>query len=115
MQQDRDAVGGGAVDRDLELARQVVEFRMERRPLAQDFGERPWIDELVGRDAREMVGGDVAHAVSTCLDRVHLDVRELREDLGDVGKPRPVELQVLARAEVAVISVVLASNVRQFA
>jgi hypothetical protein len=55
VQQQRRAVAFGAVDRDLELARQPVEFGVERRPLAQDLGEGARIDDLVGRHAGEMV------------------------------------------------------------
>ncbi len=72
VQQHRGAVGLGAVQRDLELARQPRELRMERGPLPQDLRERARINDLVGRHAREMVGGDVANAVARRLDRVHL-------------------------------------------
>ena len=46
---------------------------------------------------------------------MHLDRRELGQDLGRILEPRPVELQVLARGEVAVASVILASDMRQLA
>ena len=49
------------------------------------------------------------------LDRVHLDRRELGEDVGHVLELRPVELDVLARGEVAVAAVVLARDVRELA
>ena len=61
---DRGAVALGAGHRDLELARQVGEFRVHRRPLAQDLGIGPRIGDLVGGGAGEMVGGDVADAVA---------------------------------------------------
>jgi hypothetical protein len=109
------AVVGGAVERDLELARQVGEFGVERRPLAQDLGVGARIHELVGGDAREVVGGDVADVVAARLDRVHLDARELREDVGHGLELRPVELQVLARREVAVAAVVAAHDARELA
>ena len=70
---DRGAVALGAGDRDLELARQEDEFRMQRRPLPEDLGIGPRIDDLVGGGAGEMVGGDVADAVARGLDGVHLD------------------------------------------
>ena len=82
---DRRAVVRRAGHRDLELARQVREFRMEARPLAQDFRDRPRIDDLVGRGAGELVGRDVADAVARGLDRVHLDRCEVGEDRRDVA------------------------------
>ena len=76
---DRGAVALGAGHRDLELARQVGEFRMHRRPLAQDFGIGPRIGDLVGGGAGEMVGGDVADAVAevwmACISTVARSAR----------------------------------------
>src|SRR5205085_5716043 len=58
------AVFQGAADRDLELARQEGELRMQRAPLAQDLAVGPRVDDLVGGDAGEAVAGDVADAVA---------------------------------------------------
>ena len=44
---------------------------------------------------------------------MHFDLRELGEDVGDVLELRPVELQVLARREVAVAAVVFPADVRE--
>ncbi len=63
VEADGRAVVPRAGDGDLELARQIREFRMQARPLPQDFGDGTRIDDLVGRRARELVGGDVADAV----------------------------------------------------
>ena len=104
---DRGAVALGAGHGDLELARQEDEFRMQRRPLAEDLGIGPRVGDLVGGGAGEMVGGDVADAVARGLDGVHLDLGEMVEDVGDVLQRRPVELEVLPRGEVAVAAVVL--------
>ena len=101
--------------RDLELARQIGELRVECRPLPDQFGVRPRIDDLVAGDAGEMVARDVADAIAAGLDRVHLDGGELREDVGHVFESRPVELDVLARREVSVASVILAADMRQLA
>ena len=103
---DRGAVALGAGHRDLELARQEDEFRVQRRPLPEDLGIGPGIGDLVGGAAGEMIGGDVADAVPRGLDGVHLDRGEVLEDVGDVLQRRPMELQVLARGEVAVAAVV---------
>ena len=106
----RGAVVRRAGHRDLELARQEDEFRVQRRPLAQDFGIGARIDDLVGGRTGEMVGGDVADAVARGLDGVHLDLSEMIEDVRDVLQRRPVELQVLPGGEVAVAAVVFARD-----
>ena len=108
----------GAIDRrpahcNLEFPRQIGEFGVKRRPLAEELGVGAGIDDLVAGNAREMIGGDVAHAISAGLDGVHLHAGELGQDVGDVLQPRPVELDVLARSEVAVTSVILPADVRQ--
>ncbi len=102
-----------AGDRDLELARQVGEFRVQRRPLAHDLAPRARILDLVGGDAREMIGGDVAHAIAAGLHGVHLHAGQLREDVRHVFQLRPVQLQVLARGEVAEAAVVAARDGRE--
>src|SRR5579862_6996584 len=99
--------------RDLELARQVREFRMERCPLADDLAVRPRIIDLLRGDARQMIGGDVAYAVAARLDRMHLHCRQLGEDLGNIGERRPVQLQVLSGGEVAIAAVIAARDVRE--
>src|SRR5207244_1514148 len=80
-----------------------------------DFAPHEGVDDLVLRDAGEMVGGDVAERVARGLDRMHLHRGELGEHLGHLLELRPVELQVLARREVAVSAVVLAADVGQLA
>jgi hypothetical protein len=111
---DRGPVVPRAIDRELELARQVGELGMEGRPLAQDLAPDEGVDDLVGGDAGELVGGDVAERVARGLDRVHLHARQLGEDVGHLLEARPVELQVLARREVAVGAVVLARDLGKF-
>ena len=113
VDEDSGAIGRRSRDRDLELARQEGEFRMECRPLADEFAPRARVDDLVGGRAGEMIAGDVAHAVAGRLDRVHLDGRELGEKVGNILELRPVELQVLPRREVAVAAVVLAADARE--
>ena len=68
---DGGAIMRGGGDRDLELARQEREFRMQRRVLAHDLRPDARVLDLVGRDARPLVGGDVAHAIAAGLDAVH--------------------------------------------
>ncbi len=102
-------------NRDLELARQVVELRMQRRPLADDFAVRPRILDLVRCDTGEMIGRGVADAVAAGLDGMHLDGGEIGQHVGHVFELRPVVLQVLARGEVGVVAVVLACQMREHA
>ncbi len=111
----RSAVCRRTGHRDLELARQVVELGVQRRPLADDLAVGPRILDLVGSDAGEMVRRDIADAVAAGLDGMHLDGGEVRQHVRHVFQLRPVVLQVLARGEVPVVAVVLARQVRQHA
>ena len=91
LQADVVHLDGGAVvlgrrHRDLELARQEAELRVQRRPLADDLGVGARIGHLVGGGAGEVIGGDVADAVAGGLDGVHLDAGQLVQDVGDVGR-----------------------------
>src|SRR5262249_49768783 len=99
-----------AGDGDLELARQEGEFRMEGRPLPDDLAPDPRILDLVGRDAREMIGGYVADAVPAGLDAMHLDLGQLRQDVRRVLEPDPVELDVLARGEMPIAAVIASGD-----
>src|SRR2546423_1281605 len=114
VHRNRGAVRLGAVHRELELAREIGELGMERGPLADDFAPDEGIDDLVLRDAGEMIGGDIAEGIARGLDRVHLHRRQLRKDVGNALELGPVQLQVLARAEVAVAAVVLVGDLREF-
>ena len=101
------------VDRDLELAWQVGEFRVEGRPLTHDLA--PWarVNQFVGGDAGKLVRGDVAQAVAAGLDGVHLHGGQFSEDIGNVFQRRPVELHVLAGTDVRVALVVVAGDFGQ--
>ena len=46
--------------------------------------------EVVARDAGEMVGGDVANAISGSLDGVHLDIGERLQNIWNVNQLRPI-------------------------
>jgi len=104
-----------AAYRDLEFARQIRELGMERRPLPEQLRVGARVDELVPGDAGEVIRGDVAHAVAAGLNGVHLNARELCQNVRHVLEPGPVELDVLTCGEVAVASVILAADVRQLA
>jgi hypothetical protein len=79
------AVFLGAVDGDLELARQEGELGVQRAPLAQDFGKgagrrsRP-------RQCRPGVAGDVADAVAAGLDAVHVHAGQQVHHVGRLAR-----------------------------
>jgi hypothetical protein len=101
--------------RHLELARQEAELGVQRRPLPDDLGVGARVGHLLRGGAGEVVGGDVTDAVAGGLDGVHLDLGEFRQDIGDIAERRPVELQVLARGEVAIAAVIDAGDVGELA
>ena len=115
VQAHRRAVVGRAGDRDLELARQEREFGVQGRPLADDLAVDARVLDLVGGDAGVLVGGGVAEAVAAGLDGVHLDPRQLGQDVGRVLQPGPVVLDVLARGEMAVAPVVAPGDMGELA
>ena len=99
--------------RDLEFTSEPVELRMQGRPLPDPFGDGPRIFDLVMGDASEMIGGDVANAVSGCLNAMHLDIGEQTQDSRHVFEFGPVELQVLAGGEMSVAAIVDISDMGQ--
>jgi hypothetical protein len=102
----RSAVALGPGHGDLELARQIGEFGMQRRPLADDLAIGARIDQLVGGDAGQLVGGDVADAIAAGLDGMHLDRGQVSQDIGHALQGGPVVLDILARGEMAIAAVV---------
>ena len=110
VEMDGGAVVFRAVDGNLELAGQEREFGMQRRPLADDFAIRPRIDPLIPGHAREWVRGGVAHAVAAGLDRVHLHAGQVGQNIRNVLQAGPVELNILACADVAVALVIASAD-----
>ena len=109
----RRAVVNGPGDGDLELARQVGKFRVEGGPLADDLAVDARIFDFVRSHAGEVVGGDVADAVTAGLDGVHLDLRQFGQDVGRLFQLRPVVLDVLAGGEMAEALVIATGDVGQ--
>ena len=107
---DRRAVMLGGGDRNLELARQEGEFRMEGRPLPDDLAPGARVQHLVLRRARKMIRGRITDTVAGGLDRMHLDFGELVQHIRNILQRHPVELDVLARREVAKAAVIIARN-----
>ncbi|MPM75405.1 hypothetical protein SDC9_122398 [bioreactor metagenome] len=99
---ERGAVFLGAVERQLELARQEGEFGVQRAPLAQDFRVGARIDDFVGGNTGQRIGGDVANAVAAGLDAVQLHRRQQVHHVRALVERNPVVLHVGARGEVAV-------------
>ena len=111
----RGAVVRRRADRDLELARHEGKFRMQRHVLADHLGTDARILDLVGRDARPLVGRDVAHVIAARLHAVHADSGEIGHGVGQFCKLDPVVLNVLPRGEMAVAAIVAARDMRQHA
>ena len=109
------AVMAGRRHRDLELARQESEFRVEGGPLADDLAPGARVHHLILRRAGIMVGGGVADAVARGLDGVHLDIGEQVQHVRNVLQRDPVELDVLARRPVAIALVIVARDAGELA
>ncbi|RMU71751.1 hypothetical protein ALP24_05638 [Pseudomonas syringae pv. aptata] len=109
------AVTGRTIDRNLELTRQVSEFRVEGGPLTDDLA--PWarVYQFICRHTGKLVGGDVAQAVAAGLDSVHLHGGQFSKNIGNIFKCRPVELYVLTGTDVRVAFIVVARNFRHHA
>ena len=58
-----------------------------------------------------MISGNVTNTTATGLDGVHIDRRQLLQNIGNISDFGPVKLHVLASAEVAVTAVVHARYV----
>ena len=64
MKFDSRTVMGRASDRNLEFAWQEAEFRMQARPLPQQFAIRSRIQNFVSGDTRKLICRDVADAIA---------------------------------------------------
>ena len=113
MQPHRRAVLVGGDHRDLELARQIGEFRVEGRPLPQQLGPGARIGDLIGGGPGELIRRDVADAIARRLDGMHLDGRQFSQDVGRIGQLDPVILDVLARGEMAVAAIIFARDMAE--
>ena len=113
-------LGHGAViwragDRDLELARQELEFRVVSGPLTKQFCGWARIFDFVGGSAGKMVSGHVADGVARCLDGVHFNICQSIKDIRHVLQFRPVELDVLTGGPMAIALVPFVRDERQLA
>jgi hypothetical protein len=88
---------------------------MECRPLADDLAPGARILEFVRRDTGEMIGSHVTNTVAAGLDRMHLDGREVGENIGNLLEFGPVVLDVLARRHMPKTAIVAARDVPKHA
>src|SRR5690606_25517267 len=72
---------GHRVHGNFELTRQEGEFRVEGRPLADDFAVRTRINGFFRNDPGIFVGGGVTDTVTTGLHGVHLNFSQIGQNL----------------------------------
>ena len=96
------AVFLSACDGDLELAWQKCKLRVQRAPLTQNFCIGPRVDHFINGYARQFIGGDVANAIATGLNAVHVHGGQEVHHIGRLIQWNPVELNVLTGGEVTV-------------
>src|SRR2546426_6913931 len=89
-----------AGDRDLVLARQVVEGGVAAEHARRRVDERRGVHDLVGVQAGERAAGDVARDVAARPHRGDPGAPERLEDVGQALERYPVELDVLADRDV---------------
>ena len=89
-------------DGDLELARQKCKLRMQGAPLAQNFCIGTRIDRFINGHTCQLVGRDVANAIATGLNAVHVDSGQKVHHVSRFVQRNPVELNVLACREMSV-------------
>ncbi len=88
---------------------------MEGRPLANQLGPYQRIDDFVGRNTGKLIRGGVADTIAAGLNRMQLHRCQFGEDVGKVFQLRPIELDILAGAEVPITPVILARDKAQLA
>jgi hypothetical protein len=83
------------------------EFRVNG-PLTDDLA--PWarIDQFIGGDTGELVGGDVAQALPLVGSRICTVASSAR--MSGISPGRPVELHVLPGADMGIALVIVAGN-----
>ena len=99
---ERSAVGR-AVERGLDLARHHLRRRVAHEVAHVGAGVGRQVEELVLADAGPRVAGHVAHGVAAALARGQAGVGQLADRGGGVGQRDVVQLDVLARRDVALV------------
>ena len=99
------AVGAGrAVERGLDLARHHLRRRVAHEVAHVGAGVGGQVEDLVLADAGPRVARDVAHGVAAALARGQPGVGELADRGRRVGQRDVVQLDVLARRDVALVA-----------
>ena len=98
----RQAAGvvGAARERDLELAAEVLRVLVAEQEVGESARVGRDVEGLVGADAGERAGRDVAHGVAARLARGDADGGEATHQRRRVFDVDEVELEVLARGDV---------------
>ena len=113
MYLNRGAVLCGTADGDFEFTRQIGKFRMQGRPLTNQLAPGARVFHFIIGDTSKLVAGGVTDTVATGLNGVHLHLGQVGQDIRHILKGRPVQLKVLPRGEMAVTTVIAASNLSQ--
>ena len=92
---------GAAVERELELARQVAGEILAQKRVSQSLGVGAHVEDLVVGDAGPGAGGDVAHRVVAGFAIGQAGVGQHVHEIGHPVQRDEVELHVLAGGEVA--------------
>ena len=108
-----DVIAGAAFERDLELARQRRAQPVPQQEAGQRFRVGGHVEGLVGGDAGELAGGDVAHRVAARLAGGEAGVGEPPHRRLDVVQLDEVDLDVLAGGDVTEAARVALGDVGQ--
>ncbi len=107
----RDAVYLGRValmtacgDRDLVLARQVRVLAIAVKKSRRLRNQRRHVENLVRIDARDRTSRDIAHDVAASAHRRQPDSFELLQNLGELVERDVVQLDILARGQLALVA-----------
>ena len=105
------AVGRAAGEVDLELARQALAERVAHEVLERRLRPLRDVEHLLRAGAGEVAALDVAHGVAARLAAGEPDRCEVLHHVGDVVQLHEVELDVLARRDVAPAAAVAVGDV----
>ena len=93
-------------DRDFVLARQVRVLAIAVKKCRSLGNQRRHIENFVVIDARDRTSRDVAHDVAASAHRGEADAFELLENLGKLVERDVVQLDILARGQLALVAAV---------
>ena len=104
-----DAASG---DRDLELARQVVELGISRQHAIRFEGQGRSVANLVRIHASDRAPGNIARDVPAGTDGIQADSPEFFQHFGKISDCDPVQLNVLAHRKIGCAAGVTAREMR---